>query len=203
MLVQNALGVMLIMADQIGVQSGARIGIHSHLNISQGGILNEYSRYGAYRRAYNTGALARSVTNNAVKTQDTDSGFLLMKEILINTAQAGAVVFKWDMNSVDNATMCHTFVGVNGVILGAFVDRNVVGYLTTSRNYALGLAVGDRIQIWGCTDDDTGGHAVGIRNFQILWDWRIEHFGDGTSRVLTTALPLADVDLIDVTNTLV
>jgi len=188
---------------QIGIYSVALLMQHNHLNDTMGGVLNDYSRYGAYRRAYRTGALACTVTNNAVKTQDTDLGFLLMKEILVNTAQAGAFLFRWDMNSVDNATMCHTFVGVNGVMLGAFVDRNVVGYLTTSRNYDLGLAVGDRIQIWGSTDDDTGGHAVGIRNFSINWDWRVEHFGDGTSRVLTTALPLSDVDLIDVTNTVV
>jgi hypothetical protein len=195
---QLLLGVLLLMAEQVGVQSGARIGVHSHLNVNQGGLLNLYSPFAGFRRPYRTGALAVSCTNNAQKSY-AGGGTVLMKEIRINTAQAGNYRIYWQMKNSDNITTVSVWFFVNGIAISPNYDEATNVYTAKTYNYDVNLNAGDLLQLYGFANGDT----VWIINFRISYDWRIEHFSDGTTRVLVTALPLTDLTLLDFTNTLV
>ena len=185
------------MAEQVGVQSGARIGIHNHLNISQGGILN----LSGFRRPYRTGVLALSVNNDAEKLEATGAilpAYALMKEIRINTAQVGQYRIAWEMRNDLNVINMYTQLWVNGVAVGASSASGSSVYLPYTRNYDVNLAAGDLIQLYGSRN------AVGdwcyVQLFRIYYDWHIEYFNDN---ILNTSLPLSNADLLDVTNTVV
>jgi len=192
---------MLEMARQIGVQSGARIGIHNHLNNSQGGYLHEYAGYQAFRRPYRTGALAVSCANDAEKSLDGVGVFTLMKEIRINKGQVGNYQIYFEMKNSDGMTNVRARFYVNGIAVGAIQTRNLAAYGAKTDNYDVTLAAGDLLQIYG----DPLGDTVWIRNFRIKYDWRIEYFGAGgaAGRVLAAPLLLTDADQLDFTNTLV
>lgn len=184
--------VGLIMAVQVGVQSGARIGIHNHTTITQGGIL-----YWAHRTPYRTGALAVNSPNDTERSLTAVGVFTLMKEILINAAQAGRYRIQWEMRNSDNISNVRSRFYVNGVAVGAIQTNATNAYQQKTHNYDVDLATGDRLQIYG----DPLGDFVWIRNFRIYYDWGLERFSiDGTSRVLATLLPLTDVDLLDYTS---
>ena len=183
------------MAEQVGVQSGARIGLHSHLNISQGGILNEYSRYGAYKRFYRTGAGiihtsggAQNATNLNVMT--------LIKSLRIDETRPGQTLLRYTYESA--------LGGIDHVDAQAFIYRagaifwtgggpnHGAGPTIITENYDNGFIDGDLIQVWGRIY--TGGDDCIITNFELEYDWRIPGFGDGTFNNLNTALPVSDID---------
>jgi hypothetical protein len=183
------------MAVQIGVQSGVRIGIHNHSTINQGGIL-----YWAYRTPYRTGALAINCPNNAVTSTVSDD-YILLKEITINTAQPGRYRITWEMKNLASAGTVTTRFYVNNIAISApeSMDSNV--WQTKLYSYDVDLAVNDRLQIWGLR---TIAETCFVRYFRINYDWCISRFSvDGTNRVLVTALPITDIDLLDFTNTVV
>ena len=188
-------GLINKLADQIGCQSGARIGVHNHLSISQGGII-----YWAYRCASRLGALAVNVANDAQTNLLGGLAYELLKEITVVTAQAGTFRISWDSKDGDNITEVHSRFYVNDVAVSAVKNNNTNVWANHTHNYDFNLVAGDRLQIWGNPEGDN----VLIRNFRILYDWTIPRFtGDGTSRVLVTPLALTDVDLLDVINTMV
>lgn len=186
--------LVLTMAEQIGVQSGARVGIHNHLNISQGGILNEYSRDGAFMETYRTGGLAVHVDNDDEVISGIDA-LVLVKQFTVDTAQRGEFRFTWQSRTSLLGEPVNSVLYVNGVAVGADnIHANDV-YQNHLHNYDLDLAVGDRIQIYALA---TMGHQVRIQNFRIYYDWAVKYFGD-SGKVLVAPLLLTNNDLIDVT----
>ena len=179
---------------QVGIYSAYQLGLHNHLDNTNGGILNDYSRYGAYRRPFRTGALAISCPNDAV-VQGNWGPYTLMKETLINVAQPGNYHIDWEMANNDNVTSVDTIFYVNDVAVSGVQSRALAAYGPKEFHYDINLAAGDRLQIYGRANGDI----VKVRNFRINYDWQIEYFGDGTSRVLVTSLPLSDADLLDFT----
>jgi hypothetical protein len=160
-----------------------------------GGVLNAYSRYGAYRRPYRTGALVLSCANDAEVSLTGVGVYTLMKQTLINVAQEGNYHIDWEMRNSDNVSNVATKFYVNGVAVSAAQTRNSNVYGPKEHHYDINLAAGDLLEIWG----DPLGDTVWVRNFRIRYDWQIEYFGDGTSRILVTSLPLSDADLLDFT----
>ena len=177
------------MAEQVGVQSGARIGLHSHLNISQGGILNEYSRHGAYKRFYRTGA-GIIHTSGGVPNFNASAVMTLIKSLRIDETRPGQCLI--------NYTYASGGTGFNAVDARFYVNGIPVGVLQSGmgavvqENYDVGFTNGDLVQIWGRRI--TAGDQCDITNFYIEYDWRIPGFGDGTFNNLNTALPVSDID---------
>ena len=181
---------------QIGIYSAYQLGLHNHLNNTQGGILNDYSRYGAYRRPYRTGALAVHCDNDA-EVFTGNAIYTLLKEILVNTDQVGEYRISWQQRSSVFGQDSRTRFYVNGVAVSAEMTEGTNVYQTETHNYDVDLAAGDLLQIYG---KRVGACDCYVRNFRIYYDWRIAYFGDGTVLNLTTPLPLSDADLLDVTN---
>ena len=96
MFMQLFLGVLLLMAEQVGVQSGAKIGIHNHQNISQGGLLDLYSDFRGFGVPFNTGALAINVANDTARSTS-NGAYTLLKEIRSNVLQPGSFLISFDM----------------------------------------------------------------------------------------------------------
>lgn len=184
---------------QVGIYSAYQLGLHNHLNASNGGILNEYSRYGAYRSLYRTGALALHVDNDA-ETNLNNAIYIKMKEIQINEDYEGQIRVAWQAHSSVALQEIRTRFYLNGVAVGAECDEDVVAYQDEVENYDVGLVAGDLFQIYG---KRVGACVCYVRNFRLYYDWRLAHFGDGTIMNLATPVALSDADLIDVTNTVV
>ena len=184
------------MGAQCGVLSAFQLGIHDHLTNERGGILNAYSRYGAYRRPYRTGALAVNFPNDAVRST-ANGAYTELKRTLVNATQAGEVVFSFDMRGTDGVTFNSSRVRVNGVNIGVLHNSNSNVWVTYTDTYDLGLIAGDLLQVWALSAG--GADTVSIRNFRIYYDWHLPGFGDGTVNNLTAPLALTDVDLLDLT----
>jgi len=180
---------------QVGVYSASLLMQHSHLNASMGGILNTYSRDGAYRTPYRTGALAIGCGNPTERDSDA-AVYILIKETVINVMQEGRYQISWQYRSTTGVDFVYTKVYVNGVAFGAEKTTLNVAYQDATQNYDVDLAAGDLIQIWGYADNPTH---LRVRNFSVKYDWGLSYFGDGTRNNLVTLLPLSDVDIIDFT----
>jgi hypothetical protein len=185
-----------MMGAQVGIYSAYQLGLHNHLNDDQGGVLNEYSRFGAFREAYRTGALLVHVDNDAEQSEADHGVYWLTKQFTVNTAQRGEWRIYFEMANADNMTNVFARFYVNGVAVGAVQARNLNTYAPKTDNYDVDLAAGDLLQIYTLGNGDS----VFVRNFRIYYDWAIKYFHDGTNgRVLTTPLVLADVAALDVT----
>lgn len=185
---------------QVGIYSAYQLGLHSHLDNNNGGILNAYSRHGAYRVPYRAGALALHVDNDAEVFIAGAGVYTLLKQFTVGTVYGVAtalagVRFTWEMKNFDNLTNVAARVYINGVAVGAVQNNNTNVYVAKLTNYDAVLAVGDLLQIWG---NDVGDSCY-IRNFRVYYDWCIAYFGDGTYNRLTTTLPLIDADALDLT----
>jgi hypothetical protein len=181
---------------QVGIYSASQLPIHNHLNDNMGGILNEYSRFGAYREAYRTGALAVSVPSLILK----DSASLvetLIKQIRINQAYRGQWRIEWEFFSTLGASDVHTRLFLNGAPLSVDYFTTSVVNVPEAYNHDVDFAAGDLVQIWGYREG--AGDRVNVENFRIRYDWGIKYFGDGTSRVLPAPMALVDVDVLDFT----
>lgn len=180
---------------QRGIYSAYQLGLHNHLDNNNGGILNEYSRFGAFREAYRTGALAVHVDNDGAQS-DVGIIYSLLKQFTVVTAQRGEFRISWEMRNADNATNVETKFYVNNVAVSAAQNNATNVYAAKTYNYDVDLAVGDLLQIWG----NANGDEVFARNFRVYYDWAIKYFWDGTDgRVLATPLVLTDVSALDVT----
>lgn len=181
---------------QVGIYSAYQLGLHNHLDNNNGGILNDYSRFGAFRESYRTGALAVHADNDA-EVHEPDHGiYWLTKQFTVNTAQRGEWVISFEMHNDDNMTNVNARFYVNGAAVGAVKSNATNAYQTKTDNYDVDLAAGDLLQIW----TNGNGDSVYIRNFRIYYDWAIKYFHDGTNgRVLVTPLTLTDNEVIDVT----
>ena len=181
---------------QVGIYSAYQLGLHNHLDDNNGGILNDYSRYGAYRRPYRTGALALNFPNDAVRST-VEAAFVLVKETRVNVAQLGQVQIGFEMKGTDGITNAHGRLYVNGVAVGADHGSNSAVYVAYTDNYDVGFTAGDLIQIYAYSEG--GADTTSIRNFRIRYDWHLPGFGDGTVNNLAAALALTDVDILDCT----
>lgn len=184
-----------MMGAQVGNYSAYQLGIHNHLNDSMGGILNEYSRFGAFREAYRMGALAVHVNNDAAVSLAGPPGFNILKQFTVIAAQRGEYRISWEMKNADGMTPVHARFAVNDIDIPAS-DQAEAGavYAGKTYNYDVDLAEGDRLQIVG----DPQGDEIFIRNFRIYYDWCIKYFWDGSDgRVLVTPLTLVDATALD------
>ncbi len=181
---------------QVGIYSAYQLGLHNHLDNNNGGTLNEYSRFGAFRETYRTGALAVNVANDAEVIEPDHGVYWLTKQFTVVTAQRGEWRIYFEMANFDNVTNVNARFYVNGAAVGAVQSRALNTYAPKTDNYDVDLAAGDLLQIWTNANGDT----VYIRNFRIYYDWAIKYFWDGTDgRVLSTPLTLTDTTAIDVT----
>ncbi len=182
--------------SQVGIYSAYQLGLHNHLNNSQGGVLNDYSRFGAFREAYRTGPLAVHVDNDA-EVQSAAAIYTLLKQFTVVTAQKGEYRIAWQSASTVGGQNISTRFYVNGAAVGAADTHNSAIYQDVTEDYDIDLAAGDLIQVYGRR---VGACEVKVRNFRIYYDWAVKYFHDGTNgRVLTTPLALADTTALDVT----
>lgn len=181
---------------QVGIYSAYQLGLHNHLDNNNGGILNDYSRFGAFRESYRTGALATHVDNDA-EVHSNVGVMTLLKQFTINTGQKGEWRIAWQSRSSVAGQDISTRFYVNGVAVGAVDTHNAAAYQDVTEDYDVNLAAGDLIQIYGRR---VGACEVYIRNFRIYYDWCVKYFHDGTNgRVLVAPLALTDTEAIDVT----
>jgi len=198
MFMQLFLGVLLLMAEQVGVQSGARIGLHSHLNMSQGGILNEYSRYGAYKRFYRTGAGIIHTSGGLPNSTGVivPNPMVLIKSLRIDETRPGQCILHYTYacggGGIDHVD-AQAFIYRAGALFWTGAGPNHgAGPTVITENYDNGFIAGDLIQVWGRAY--VAGDTCDILVFDIEYDWRIPGFGDGTFNNLNTALPVSDID---------
>ena len=182
------------MGAQVGIYSAYQLGIHGHLNNDDGGILNEYSRDGAFMEAYRTGALAVHVDNDAEVLTGLD-GYILLKQFSVNTAERGEFRFTWQSRTNWAGQPIWTQFYVNGVAVGAEDTHAFEAYQNVLHNYDVNLAAGDLLQIYGKA---TMGASLFVRNFRIYYDWALKYFGNA-EKTLTAPLALTNADLLDVT----
>lgn len=182
---------------QVGIYSAYQLGLHNHLNATQGGILNDYSRHGAYRIPQRTGGLAI----HTAAPGETFTGLnvmTLLKELRIDETRPGRVQVNYDYWSLlGGANNVNARFYVNGVAVGAL--QTGPGPTTVTENYDVGFTNGDLLQIWGRRI--AAGDECHIDNFYIAYDWHLLYFGDGTINNLVTTLPLTDAD--DLLNTVI
>lgn len=185
---------------QIGIQSGAATQPHDHSTLAQGGTLNAYSLYGAYREAY-SGAATVSMPNNTerIKAAPTAGAEVIKRTNLTAITggfQTGSFTIRYDY---------HQTLGV-GFPIDIWVERwrsgspttldffanDNSGYLTRTFTYTGTFYTADYVTI-SVSISDAGNDSY-FRNFQINFGWRIRYFGDGTTRILTAPLALSDTD---------
>ena len=186
---------------QVGIYSAYQLGMHNHLNNDNGGILVDYSRFGAFRAP---SRLAATLNHTyATMRQTGELVYTLLKQIEVTYLYnyGGTCQIRWQMSTNSAGDDVGSAFFVNDVQVGVDEITNLVAYQNYTHNYDVGLNSGDRLQIWGMRIG--GGAAVRCRvqNFAIYYDWRIYHFGDGTSHVCTTPIALSDADDLEVDNT--
>jgi hypothetical protein len=181
---------------QVGVYSASLLMEHNHLNASMGGILNDYSRYGAYREAYRTGALNVEAVS-LINKDSTSLVEVLIKEIKINKGYKGQWRIEWDFFSTLGVSDVHSRLMLNGVPLSPDYFTTSSVPVTKTYDHDLAFNAGDLLQVWGYREG--GGDRVNIEGFKIRYNWGIKYFGDGTVMNLASMLPLSDIDVIDFT----
>ena len=189
---------------QVGIYSAYQLGLHNHLNNENGGILHDYSRYGAFRTCDNSGALSIQVGSDA-EVGGNNFATQLVKEILINEDYRGTFRIRWDHRSTAGVPEdIQTAFRINGVLIWTAPDYDGVGYETVNYDHDDGaggpvdLQAGDRLQIYARR---VGATEYRVRNFRIYYDWAIAGFGDPALNInrLLAALALTDGTLLDVT----
>jgi hypothetical protein len=182
-----------MMMAQVGVRSTAGLVIHNHLNDINGGVLNDYSRDGAFKRPYRTGALACSCDNDAIKS--TVGDLILLKQTRINKAQIGTYRIEWKFYNSDNMTWVESRLALNGVFISTNRTQNTNLPVLETHNFDVGFSAGDLLQVYGTANGDE----VFVEDLRIRFDWRIENFGQPPRNTLIAALGVTDVDLLDFT----
>lgn len=178
---------------QVGIYSASLLMLHDHLDDNFGGVLNAYSRDGAFMETYRTGALAVHVANDA-EVNSSIGIMTLLKQYTANRDIKGEFQFRWDSRSSVLGIQISTRLYVNNVAVGVLDTHDSNGYDTIIANYDLDIAAGDLLQLWGRRH---GANTVFVRNFRIYYDWAIKYFGNN-QKLLTAPLNLANTELIDV-----
>ena len=184
--------------DQVGIYPSFQLGIHDHLSDDRGGLLNAYSRDGAFRKPYRTGALAIHCDDDAERSTISPA-YVKIKEILVNAAQPGRYRINWQMKNGASMGNVVSRLYVNGAAVGAVHTLNSNIWTNFGDDYDVDLASGDLLQIYGGRSGG-GGETTYIRNFRVCYDWGLYQFGDGGRVNLVTLLALTSLDLLDFTN---
>ena len=164
--------LVLTMAEQIGVQSGARVGVHNHSNISQGGVICQETRI--------VGA-AVSIVNWDIRNTN-NAGFVKVKEIVIYEASEGSLTVFFDLLRTAGAGAVNGRLYVNDVAVGVDHVSNP-GPDTWSDVLVDDLVVGDRIQIYAHA---TGGNTATVENMILQYSNSLRAI---STHRLVTALP--------------
>lgn len=173
------------MAVQVGVQSGARVAVHNHSNISQGGLVDTIGRVSSATLKINNGAVRGTGL----------PFFTRLKQVRINEDSPGTMRIDYDLE-------CTTVAGGNSVngqariyrgatLLWSGVDNpELAGPITYSdAGIAIDLLAGDMVEVWGYR---TGGTTCEISNMMVRYTGS---FISLLQRVLTTALPITGGDV--------
>ena len=176
----------------VGIVSAQLTMQHSHLNASQGGVLNAYSRFGAYRAAVAGATISLANANEKIRT---GPGYALLKETTIADVtdgfQAGVFSIQFELKTGTNPNQVNAKVYINDIVKSGILSDVTGVYANKIYTFTGTLYKGDRVQVYA---DDPASVGAYIRNFNIKFGWAIPYFGDGTTRTLTTALTLADSD---------
>lgn len=188
------------MMSQVGLASSAFLRIHNHLNNDQGGILADYSRYGAFRAPSRAGAMALHVDNDADRNTPLNV-YTLLKQFVVDYRwnYRGTVQLRWQMFTSVPGQDVGSKAYINGAPMPGAADEvtNLAAPQDYTHDYDVGLASGDLIQIYGIRIG-AGGTSCHVLNFRLYYDWSIFHFGDGTTHLLNAALALTDVDPLEI-----
>lgn len=144
------------MARQVGVQSGAKVAVHNHMNISSGGVICVEER---------SVGVDVTIANNTPRSRAGIPAFTLIKEIVINENSAGTMTVYYDLQRTAGAGAVHGQLWVNDVAVGVDNAANP-GPTTFNDILALDLVVGDRIQIYAYT---IGANTVTVSNMQLQY----------------------------------
>ena len=188
---QLFLGVLLLMAEQVGVQSGARIGIHNHSNISQGGLINTIGRVSS----------ATLKINNPTLRSTGLPAFTRLKQVRINEDSPGTMRIDYDLECTvvagGNSVHGQSRIYRGATLLWSGVDNTELAGPTTYSDVgiAIDLLAGDMVEVWGYR---VAGTVCEISNMVVRYTGS---FLSLLQRVLTTALPItgADVDYTIIT----
>ena len=183
---------------QVGVYSAALLMQHSHLDANQGGVLNDYSRFGAYRESVSSGATC--VIPHDPEGDEAALILSLVKEIRINLAYRGTFNITWQYRSTDGINNVETRFYVNGAPQGALYVTSNIAYQNVAETYLVDFAQNDLVQLYARATN--AATSCRYRNFRITYDWELQYFGDGTYFNLAVPLALTDADLLDYTLTL-
>lgn len=186
------------MPAQVGAQASGFLIPHDHLDITRGGILTEYSRWGAYRAANSAGStITLANDTERILTAPTMGAERIKKTIFsaITPAgfQTGSFTIRYDYhNTLGAGFPIDMWVMKNGVTSLDYYANDNSGYLTRSFTYTGTFTQGDYISV-EMSAMDSGNDAY-CRNFRVVFGWQIPYFGDGSSRILSTPLALTDTD---------
>jgi len=184
---------------QIGIYSVALLMQHDHLNTTMGGILNSYSRDGAFRSFYRTGP-GHVVTPGSAAASTTNAALTLLMEIRIDETRLGQCIISYTYwSTLGGANHVDARLYLNGAVLGPL--SHGAGPTIVAHNHDLGFTAGDLVQIWG--NRIIGGDTCNIDTFTLTYDWELVQFGSSATRnQLATHLPLDDHDELEHTVTL-
>jgi hypothetical protein len=147
---------MVLMAQQVGCQSGSRPSIHNHSNVNQGGpIVLEERIVGA----------AVLIQNLAVKSRAGIPAFTLLKEITIQENSPGTCTVFYTLQRTAGAGAVNAQLYVNDVAVGVDNASNP-GPDVWNDVLALDLVAGDRIQLYGHTN---GANTLTVSDFEISY----------------------------------
>ena len=180
---------------QVGIYSAYQLGIHNHLDNQNGGVLNEYSRDGAYREATNTDTLYIHAINDTA-VENCHVNWHVMKQFIVNASQRGKYQITWESRSLYFGEDVRSQIYINDAPFGAPFTHSSNAYQLHSVDYDFDLVEGDLIQIYGAPL--THDNCLYVRHFRIAYNWSIVYFGN-REKTLKTPLELTEDDLIDVT----
>ena len=182
--------LVLTMPEQIGVQSGARVGIHNHSTISQGGrIFTEERIIGAN--------VTTPTTLNATARQEAGAVLVLLKQIRINEDTTGSLTVYFNVSRGAGAGNVESEVRLNGVAVGAsWVEDPGLGGVQHSRVVPDDLNVGDTLEIWGRKITPV---FVEVWNMYLEYSYGILQLSDRTMAPLlgtTYAVPILQTNVL-------
>ena len=168
--------------------------MHNHINDSQGGILNAYSRDGAYRKMISSSSTV-SITDAAEKHSNAPA-YTKIKEIKISDLtdgfQAGEFTASYDLKNIVAGKTAYAKLYINGFAVGSEMTEAGNAYVNQSEAITgVTLKKNDLLQIY--VKSQATGTAY-VENFIISFGWQIAYFGTGTVKKLSVPLALSDTD---------
>ena len=166
------LGVVLLMASQVGVQSGARAVIHDHSTISQGGrIFYEQRIIGAN--------VTTPITLNASEKQTVLGVLTMLKRIVINEDSPGSLTVFFTVARGAGAGNVESQVYLNGVAVGvSWTEDPGLGGVQHSRVIPDDLVTGDTLEVWGRVTVPPTPASVKISLMYLEYSYGIQRLSD-------------------------